>query len=879
MVPPADDDAANAERLLAEGRALRALARSLLGHDAVDDLVQESYAAALAAPAAVPRGLGPWLSGTVRHLAAMAWRTDTRRRAREHLAARDELDAGSDPAVIAAQTEVIEQVAAAVRALDEPFRTVVVLRFWHGLLPEAIAQRLAVPRNTVRSRLQRGLERLRTRLDSLHGGRERWSVPLLALAAEPTALVSGGAVGGVFLAGVGLLMKTKLLAVGVLLISALAVSWWMHETVASTPLAAAAPDPSAQPLAERVAPPPTTADEPAREAVPTPAPESSPTEVPFDPSPVKVTPWLARFLVVDEDEKPVADATVTIWAAVRTKLDPRMHEILGRRNTNTYSGRQPNALLELPTDPEGHASAMLEIECLYACASKGRTRTGESLLRYPRSSTEETKFMLEAPILLPGRVERADGSPGAGAKVTTSVNGFLRQRGQPPGPEPVFADRAGRFAIPVVRQCGYSLCAEVDGAKTFAEECFVRDNRPPEVVLSFPGAITLNGVVVDPEGKAVAEATVSIWRECHRDDPKQDPNDFETASAKSGADGRFTVAVRKHARYQLLASAPGHAKSEIVWSEPSSVRPHAEVRLQVQAFGKIAGVVRHADGSPFRGVRVGARADGPQFGSVAGPSVRERFQEVTATTSASDGSFSLKVHPGTVWSIVVHPVAEQPTLFSITKGVAPGRSDVTIIVGADDLAGCIVSGRVVLAGNDQPLDTFDVDVVDYDGLGKPVSKTSAKPKFDRNRFDLPPLPLGRTIAILVTPREAGKLRSQPYPPARLGPFTTSSAGIDLQVRIDAWGEQPVQALSADGTPARYARVHAVGDEDFGSTTGALAVDAEGRAVLKQCAPGVHKLQVWNESGLLLEQPVTILPGLNPEVVVRLPAGNAVDKGR
>jgi len=39
----------------------------------------------------------------------------------------------------------------------------------------------------------------------------------------------------------------------------------------------------------------------------------------------------------------------------------------------------------------------------------------------------------------------------------------------------------------------------------------------------------------------------------------------------------------------------------------------------------------------------------------------------------------------------------------------------------------------------------------------------------------------------------------------------------------------------------------------------------------QCTPGAHKLTVWRDPDKLLEQGVTILPGLAPEVVLRLPA--------
>ena len=100
MPPPPD---VKNTQLLAEGRALRALAWSLLRDDA-DDAVQESYAAALARPSA-PHHLGPWLAGTVRHLAAR-WRRDgANRRVRELAVARNDADAAGDPSVIAAQAE------------------------------------------------------------------------------------------------------------------------------------------------------------------------------------------------------------------------------------------------------------------------------------------------------------------------------------------------------------------------------------------------------------------------------------------------------------------------------------------------------------------------------------------------------------------------------------------------------------------------------------------------------------------------------------------------------------------------------------------------------------------------------------------------------
>jgi len=115
----------------------------------------------------------------------------------------------------------------------------------------------------------------------------------------------------------------------------------------------------------------------------------------------------------------------------------------------------------------------------------------------------------------------------------------------------------------------------------------------------------------------------------------------------------------------------------------------------------------------------------------------------------------------------------------------------------------------------------------------------------------------------------------------LEPFVTSREGVDLQVRIDDWGEQPVRVLAADGTRARRVRVGAKrdGNLNLGFLPSAMPSDPEGRIVLKQCAPGAHTLTVWRDRDRLLEQPATILPGLNPEIVLRLPAPSPSGKGR
>ena len=80
----------------------------------------------------------------------------------------DKLSTGMKQKVSIARTMVNDPP---VMILDEPVRTVVLLRYWEGLPPRRIAARLEIPVETVRTRLKRGLHKLRVRLDGECGGR------------------------------------------------------------------------------------------------------------------------------------------------------------------------------------------------------------------------------------------------------------------------------------------------------------------------------------------------------------------------------------------------------------------------------------------------------------------------------------------------------------------------------------------------------------------------------------------------------------------------------------------------------------------------------------------------------------------------------------
>ncbi len=182
--------------MLRHDRWLRALARSLVHGADVDDLVQDTWAAALRRRPDTERSLRGWLGTVVRRLAARRLRTARRQGDREREVARDEPFESTAETV--AVLELQRRVSAAVSAMAEPYRSAVLLRYFHGLEYREIAAREGVNEVAARKRVARGLDALRERL--------RRADPDWREAPAMVALAGGGVgSGGTGLAG-GLVM-------------------------------------------------------------------------------------------------------------------------------------------------------------------------------------------------------------------------------------------------------------------------------------------------------------------------------------------------------------------------------------------------------------------------------------------------------------------------------------------------------------------------------------------------------------------------------------------------------------------------------------------------------------------------------------------------
>jgi RNA polymerase sigma-70 factor (ECF subfamily) len=151
-------------RLLENRAWVRALARRLLADENdVDDVEQETWAAALRSGPDEPRALRSWLGVVAQRFALQRLRGRARRARREEDASSPER-VDRTPAEVVAEADAHGHVVKAVLALEEPYRTTVLLRYFEGLSIADVARKMDAPLETTRTRLRRAHERLRAEL-------------------------------------------------------------------------------------------------------------------------------------------------------------------------------------------------------------------------------------------------------------------------------------------------------------------------------------------------------------------------------------------------------------------------------------------------------------------------------------------------------------------------------------------------------------------------------------------------------------------------------------------------------------------------------------------------------------------------------------------
>jgi RNA polymerase sigma-70 factor (ECF subfamily) len=297
------------EELLAHADWVQALAVRLVhDRDVANDLVQETWLAALRRPPARGRSPRPWLARVLRNFAYARgharWSRDW------HHDERTRLDSAQlTPDELVGHVDAQRVVAEAVVRLAEPFRTTVLQRYYQGLSSAEIARRADLPPGTVRWRLKRGLDLMRAQLDDARGGRAAWSALLAPLCRFAPAPAAPGAAG--ILGDLGLSLAGRALAVVTLATGLTYGGWQLTRTEATDrPVHALEPratgDHATGP-ARAVPGAPAGAEAPRRVAAPGPPDAPRVVGTPDDAAPVTV-----RARALDPSGAPLAHAVLDL---------------------------------------------------------------------------------------------------------------------------------------------------------------------------------------------------------------------------------------------------------------------------------------------------------------------------------------------------------------------------------------------------------------------------------------------------------------------------------------------------------------------------------------------------------------------------------------
>ncbi|MEM8713985.1 MAG: sigma-70 family RNA polymerase sigma factor, partial [Planctomycetota bacterium] len=206
MSTPSKPDLTQTESLLAESAWLRRIAAGLISRQDVDDLHQEVWARAMAAPpSSSGHGLRAWIR-TVARRAAGRHQAQARIRAdAEWSVAREAADAASagqtQEAGGSERLELHRELVEVIAELDPEDRDLIVWRYFDEEGNDKIAERLGVSAATARKRLSRALGRLRTQLARTGRGSEGWMSALALLGAPAGSLRFGAAGAGTGVGG------------------------------------------------------------------------------------------------------------------------------------------------------------------------------------------------------------------------------------------------------------------------------------------------------------------------------------------------------------------------------------------------------------------------------------------------------------------------------------------------------------------------------------------------------------------------------------------------------------------------------------------------------------------------------------------------------
>ncbi|MFY1832296.1 MSCRAMM family protein [Myxococcus fulvus] len=329
-----------------------------------------------------------------------------------------------------------------------------------------------------------------------------------------------------------------------------------------------------------------------------------PLDAPHDGGPQRpASAVLLEGLVVDEDDQPVTEATVTAMTPPRRMKDGvrpigESDRVAQAGGMTEWFGDYASDQFETEVDDAGRF--VLEV-----------SHSGPHSLVASAEGFVFTRVEITAPAKDLRLVLRAGGQV-AGTVVSASgaalpdVKLFLFADGNPTHVAETTSDEQGHFSLSTVPPGRYTLAAVFDtGAPhRMSRVIDVRPSEPTTVTLRMDTGRFVSGIVVDEAGRPVAHAQVSARsdRETYAELYERESGlRVSDSSTRTDASGRFTVRHLLPGTCRLSVEKPGHVQREHDGedSQRTVVAGATDVKLVMRYQGSILGRLRRSDGTPI----------------------------------------------------------------------------------------------------------------------------------------------------------------------------------------------------------------------------------------------------------------------------------------
>ncbi|MBL8900996.1 MAG: sigma-70 family RNA polymerase sigma factor [Planctomycetes bacterium] len=863
--------------LLRHALWLRGLARQLV-HDepSAEDVVQDTWVAALEHPPAQPESARAWLARVARRFASRERRRLSARAEREEHVAR--------PERLPSTSELVEKLALeravvdAVLALPEPQREVVLLRYYEELPPREVAARLGLRIDVYWARLKRAHELLkqdlRARLELRPGVSERvdWRMALAPLAGLPPALTTtGGAAAAGTLVATGLMMSTKTIAALALVALGAAGAWWLSGGAGD---GANDGSTSASPSLNLTKETDAKSDFlRAQEGAPKQETLRSATEAanqaPTNDSKANAVAAGTRVsgTLVDQQGRPVANAQVKLGARDRGS-DLGVEGLVFVELEEAQRAR--GDLRETQSDTEGRfafegldAGGTYQIDVAHElllspkhrCAVEAGKTTDVGTLSLRLGAAVRGKVVDHLAQPLASSWVRAEEQKPAQAGFTIIRSSFRGKRDLP------VCDAEGRFRVgPLDPQLRYELLISAPGSPrvTVPLQDLIAGVVSELAPIAIDRGSVLGGRVLDANGKGVAKAEVSAHPGPQQlFDLRAAPIDLPVVT---DAEGRFELRGLKPAKYSVNAEAEGgSARAEEIAHDALGVE------LQFRATNRVSGIVRDkSTGKPVADARVSIDFEARTLGASRLVDVSNGYQESVATDA--EGRFTFADLAAGEQSFRVESAQHAPARCGPFEIPAGGRGDLVLEL----VPGVELLVEVLAAADQLPIADAEVELF----LPAPKAEAPATEPGTRNisitrRIRATPgsAPLEDTIGGFG---ERKKVRTDAAGIARFGGLEARAyelvashaehapAQQEIEVRAEGsnrarlalhrGGTLTGRALAFGGAPLLNREIVAEALDTRHKGTHRATSDAEGRFRFDHLAPGAYRARFARSSG-------------------------------